>query len=73
MVATESTKHSTEKRSLHEKDSSKPQNETSEEPSSLSASDDGEYPTRMRLMFIVVALILAIFLTSLDFVGWNDF
>ncbi|GFF57143.1 MFS transporter, putative [Aspergillus udagawae] len=30
-------------------------------------ADEGDYPTGFRLLFVVVALILAIFLTSLDF------
>jgi hypothetical protein len=35
----------------------------------VSSADDGDYPTGTRMVFVVVALIVAIFLTSMDFVS----
>jgi cytochrome b subunit of formate dehydrogenase len=58
-----------EQHSLDEKDSSEVQN-TGGNQSSAPDGDEGEYPTGLRLVFVVVALILAIFLTSLDFVSF---
>jgi hypothetical protein len=46
--------------SLHEKDNN---------TNGSDDADGGDYPTGFRLLFVVVALILAIFLTSLDFVS----
>ncbi|GIJ91429.1 hypothetical protein Asppvi_010394 [Aspergillus pseudoviridinutans] len=43
--------------SVHEKDNTNGSDD----------ADEGDYPTGFRLLFVVVALILAIFLTSLDF------
>jgi hypothetical protein len=45
--------------SLHEKDNTNGSDD----------ADEGDYPTGFRLLFVVVALILAISLTSLDFVS----
>ena len=57
-----------EGRSLHEKDPSELQSPDAEHPT-VSGADDGDYPTGTRMVFVVVALIVAIFLTSMDFVG----
>jgi hypothetical protein len=46
--------------SLHEKDNN---------TNGSDDVDESDYPTGFRLLFVVVALILAIFLTSLDFVS----
>ncbi|KAJ5799057.1 uncharacterized protein N7518_001125 [Penicillium psychrosexuale] len=56
-----------EQRSLHEKGSSEVQNTDRGNQSSVSNGDEDECPVGLRLIFVVVALILAIFLTSLDF------
>lgn len=64
--------HVPEQGSLHEKGpSSDFQNTNEAEHSSDSDVVDkaDDYPTGFRLAFIVIALILAIFLTSLDFVS----
>lgn len=65
MVDTEDIDHASEQRSFHEKNSSEVQNTNGAEQS-VSNGDDGEYPTGLRLIFVVAALILAIFLTSLS-------
>jgi hypothetical protein len=57
-----------EGRSLHEKDPSELQNPDTGHPT-VSGADDGDYPTGTRMIFVVVALIVAIFLTSMDFVS----
>ncbi|RFU33349.1 hypothetical protein B7463_g2991, partial [Scytalidium lignicola] len=41
-------------------------NSIKDNPDVTAESDDGEYPTGMRMVFIVVALVLSIFLVSLD-------
>lgn len=70
MVDTEVVDHASEQRSLREKHSAEIQNTNgAEQPASDGDDDDSEYPTGLRLIFVVVALILAIFLTSLDFVS----
>ncbi|KNG84776.1 putative efflux pump antibiotic resistance protein [Aspergillus nomiae NRRL 13137] len=67
MLADESADHTPEQDWLHEKKSPGLQDTNIDQQSSTSPSDEGEYPTGLRLLFIVVALVLAIFLTSLDF------
>ncbi|KAE8315403.1 major facilitator superfamily domain-containing protein [Aspergillus transmontanensis] len=67
MLVDASADHAPEQHSLHEKKSPGLQDTNLDQQSSTSPSDEGEYPTGLRLTFVVVALILAIFLTSLDF------
>lgn len=63
-----------ERASLHEKESSELQNSNGAELSSDPDVDEAnKYPTGFRLVFIVVVLVLAIFLTSLDFVSCRNF
>ncbi|GMF77469.1 unnamed protein product [Aspergillus oryzae] len=69
MIVDASADHAPEQHSLHEKKSPGLQDTNLDQQSSTSPSDEGEYPTGLRLTFVVVALILAIFLTSLDFVS----
>lgn len=69
MVDTEVVDYASEQRSLREKHSAEIQNTNGAEQPVSDGDDDNEYPTGLRLIFVVVALILAIFLTSLDFVN----
>jgi hypothetical protein len=66
MVDTEIVDHVSERGSLHE------ENTNGAERSSVSDADEGDYPTGFRMVFVVVALSLAIFLTSLDFVSYRS-
>ncbi|KAL2008478.1 hypothetical protein VTN00DRAFT_6672 [Thermoascus crustaceus] len=67
MVDTEIVNPVPERGSLHKKDQLELQNMNGTEHLSVSDANEGDYPTGFRLLFVVVALILAIFLTLLDF------
>ncbi|ROV97850.1 hypothetical protein VSDG_04895 [Cytospora chrysosperma] len=67
MEGTEAVNRVPEQTSLREKDPSAKQDENGSERLSVSAgTGEGDYPTGLGLVFVVAALILAIFLTSLD-------
>lgn len=70
MEGTEAVNRVPEQTSLREKDPSAKQDENGSERLSVSAgTGEGDYPTGLGLVFVVAALILAIFLTSLDTVS----
>ena len=71
MIETEIADHGIERSSLHEKNLSDLEKMNGTGHSSISDGDIGDYPTGFRMVFIIVALILAIFLTSLDFVSYE--
>ncbi|CAG8889869.1 unnamed protein product [Penicillium egyptiacum] len=66
MANPEAERNVLEQHSLYEKGSPEVQNTNGGNQSSVSDGDESEYPTGLRLMFVVVASIVAIFLTSLD-------
>ncbi|KAL2834567.1 major facilitator superfamily domain-containing protein [Aspergillus pseudoustus] len=47
--------------------SNAPEKDTAPAPLATGEANEGDYPTDFRLLFVVIALVLTIFLTSLDF------